>query len=395
MRIAIAIENFDPEAGGNERSTAQIAEALRDRGHAVTILTGASPGRVAIEGVEVRAMTRGKSSSVLRLLRFARWAGAQLQRGGFDASLSVTMAVAAQVLQPRGGTVRETLARNIAMRRSPSSRFFKRIALALNPKQQALLMLERRTLASPRVGRVVAVSQYVTEQLANHYQVGDDRIELIPNASVMPAPDPDTLAKWRGQVRQAFGIPEEATVFLFAAQNPRLKGFGTLVPALRRLVDRGLEPVVLLAGKFGYGHQAWVAELGLRDHVRFVGPTRSMPRLYAAADATVLPTFYDPASKVVIESLMMGRPAISTGSNGASDFIEPEVGRPRGRVIDDAADVDALADAMAELCDPVIRAACAAAIDPRLADELSMARHVDRLESVLRDAAAAYVPTAS
>ncbi|NBC10940.1 MAG: hypothetical protein GVY24_04285, partial [Planctomycetes bacterium] len=91
----------------------------------------------------------------------------------------------------------------------------------------------------------------------------------------------------------------------------------------------------------------------------------------------------DPSSKVVIESLMMGVPAISSGRNGASDFILPEEGPARGRVVDDPADVTGLADAMAELCDPAARTACIEAIAPDLAEQLSMARHVDRLEGVL------------
>ena len=383
MQIAIAIENFDPEAGGNERSTAQIAAALAERGHAVTILAGASPERVRPEGIEVRRMAQRKSSSVARLLRYARWARQQLDAGGFEVSLSVTMAVAADVVQPRGGTVRETLARNVALRTSPAGRFSKRVALALDPKQRVLLALEKRTLADPRVKRIVAVSRYVVEQLAIHYHIDEQRVELIPNASVMPVIDEPTREQWREQVRRGFGIADDEVVFLFAAQNPRLKGFGTLIPALRRVVERGLKPVVLLAGKYGYGHQAWVAEVGVRERVRFIGPTRSMPKLYAAADVTVLPTYYDPSSKVVIESLMMGVPAISSGRNGASDFIHPEVGPPRGRVIDDPADVAGLAEAMAALCDPAARQACTDAIAPDLADELSMARHVDRLEGLL------------
>ncbi len=65
-----------------------------------------------------------------------------------------------------------------------------------------------------------------------------------------------------------------------------------------------------------------------------------------------MPTFYDPSSKVVIESLMMGTPAISTAYNGASDFIAPADGSARGRVIADPSDHRALAQAMIELWDP-------------------------------------------
>ncbi|HEX7010699.1 MAG TPA: glycosyltransferase family 4 protein [Phycisphaeraceae bacterium] len=390
LHIAVVIERFDPHAGGAERSTAQIAKELTQRGHRITILTGSSPLEVQEDlpaGVEVVSLSQNKkSSSALRLLRFSRWAKEQLEQGGFDTSLSVTMAVPARVLQPRGGTVRETLERNIALRPSLTGRAFKRLMARLDPKQRLLLSLEQRNLADPRVHKIVAVSRYVSQQLQKHYGIDAARIECIPNAAVMPQADEQLKQAWRQQVRESFRVPQEATAYLFAAQNPRLKGFEPLLAATKRLVDQGHQPVLLLAGSFWHGHQAQVEAMGLRDQVRFVRQTRQMPALYAAADVTVLPTFYDPASKVVIESLMMGTPAISTAYNGASDFLAPESGPLRGRVIADPADVDALASAMAELADPQARSQCRSAM-VGLGEALSMTRHVDRLEAVLRHAA--------
>lgn len=385
MHVALVIERFDPAAGGAERSTAQIAEELVARGHRVTILTAWCRQPDAVEGVEVVSLNVSLNT-VVGLWRFAKWATQQLEQGGYDATLSVTMAVPAMVLQPRGGTIRETLERNVALRRDPISRAAKRAAIALTPKYQAQLAIERRTLADPRVRRVVAVSRYVVDQLQRHYQIDADRIDLIPNAAVMPRVTAEQRAAWRRAVREAFRVPEDATAYAFVAHNPRLKGYLPLLEAVRRLESRGVKGVVLLAGEFWYGHQHAAAKLGVRDEVRFVRQTRQVAALYAAADVTVLPTFYDPSSKVVIESLMMGTPAISTAYNGASDFLRPPDRPERGIVVDEPWDVDGLTDAMVALADPQRRAACAAAT-AGLADELTMARHVDRLEGVLRRAA--------
>jgi len=96
----------------------------------------------------------------------------------------------------------------------------------------------------------------------------------------------------------------------------------------------------------------------------------------------VLPSYYDPSSKVVIESLMVGTPAISTSYNGASDFILPGAGVVRGRVVAEPADVEGLTAAMLELADPAELARCRAAMGG-LHEELSMRRHVERLEAIL------------
>lgn len=387
LRIAIAIEWFNPGGGGNERSTAQMAEELTRRGHQVTILAGSAPRELADLPYRVEARS-DRPKAFAHTLRYYQWAERQLAEGDHDVSLSVTMTVAADVLQPRGGTIRETLRRNVALRHSPASRMVKRVLLALTPKQLMLLAMERRTLTHPRVKRVVALSEYVAWQLREHYSVDGEKVTVIPNAAAVPDVDAARRQQWRREVRQAFSIPDDAAVYVFSARNPRLKGFGTLIDAVDRLTRQGHQPVVLLTGEMGYSAHDVIQRRGLRDRFRFVGMTGQMPALYAASDVTVLPTFYDPSSKVVIESLMLGTPAITTRYNGAAAFVTPDDGPPRGRVIDDPADADALAAAMVELVDPATHAACVAAT-AGLHEPLSMKRHVDQLEQVLHDAARA------
>lgn len=389
LNVAVVVEQFDPHGGGAERSTAQIVDELLARRHRVTIITGACPRHAesSTPGLEIHPFTGRKPRGAWGWRRFSAWATQRIRQGRFDVSLSMTMMVPATVLQPRGGTVRETLQRNLATRASHPTRLVKRVTQALSPKQQMLLQLERRTLADPAVKRVIAVSRYVQDQLRRHYQFDPSRIELIPNAATMPSVSESQRHTWRDHIRRGFEIPPHSTAYLFAALNPRLKGLFPLLYATQRLVEQGLNPVVLLVTRIRYAYQHLAATLGIREHVRFLGMTQHMAPLYAAADATVLPTFYDPCSKVVIESLMMGTPAISTAYNGASDCLrEAATGSPaRGRVIADPGDVPALAQAMADLADPQQRRLCAQAT-AGLDQELSMTRHVDQLEQVLRHA---------
>jgi len=399
MKIAIVIESFSPHAGGLERSTAQVAQELARRGHAVTLIAGGCADTACLPGITIKAMARRKASGVLRLYRFVKWATEQLDTGGFDTTLSMTTAVPTRVLQPRGGTVWETLERNIAMRPTPSARLSKRLAVLLNPKQQLLLKLEKQALTDERLYKVASLSGYVTRQLEQHYQLPPEKVALIPNAAVMPEVDAEQHADWRQRIRAGFNIPDNMPVFLFAAINPRLKGFGPLLEALAILKAREQDVRVLLAGEFWHEHNRAAERRGVRDRVCFVRHTRQIEALYAAADVTVHPTFYDPASKVVIESLMMGTPAISTAYNGASDLIAPDTldapdtpdatrGQPkRGRVIQDPADAESLADAMQALADPETLAGCRAATKG-LSGGLSMAGHVDRLETVLAESIA-------
>jgi UDP-glucose:(heptosyl)LPS alpha-1,3-glucosyltransferase len=220
--------------------------------------------------------------------------------------------------------------------------------------------------------------------LTEHYQVPTEKITVIPNAASLPAFSDAERAAWRASVRAGYQIGDDQTVFVFAAMNPQLKGAAQLLTAFTELVRCELPVTLMMAGKFARNLVELADRLGIRKQVRFIGPTNEMVKLYAAADVLVHPTFYDPSSKVVIEALMMGIPAISTRYNGASDMITAEDGTLRGRVIDEPSNIAALAKAMTELTDSDTRKACCAAATG-LADSLSMTVHVDRLETLLAD----------
>lgn len=386
LRLALVAERLDALAGGAEHSTLEMAQGLMRRGHEVTLLVGRCPADFTVPGATVVRWQKRGLRGGWNLLRFSRWAGRQLREGGYDASLSFATSVPATLVEPWGGTVRETLDRNIAMRTHVLGRAWKRLRLSVILKQQMFLHLERKTMADPSVRRLVALSEYVAGQFRRHYGVADQRIEVVPNAVRLSDLTEDQRAQCRRRVREGFGIDDAATVYLFAAMNPKLKGVVPLLKASRELMRRGERFVVMLAGKIGYGEQALAAELGVREQVRVVGATRDMASLYCAADVTVLPSYYDPASRVIIESLTFGTPGITTAFNGSGDLLV-RPGRRCGEVVADPGDYMALAAAMHRLADPGERQRCSvvAWADREL---FSMERHVDRVEALLLEHAA-------
>jgi UDP-glucose:(heptosyl)LPS alpha-1,3-glucosyltransferase len=407
MKIAAVIERFEPMGGGVSRSTIQIAEELIRRGHHVTVLCGDSPPEFQLEGGIIRRAGLVNYKHQVKSAAFARWAREQISQGEFDTSLSVSTDVPAAVVQPRMGTYKERSDRGAQVAGGRRLRDCLKIGARL--KDRTSLRRERNTLADPIVKQVVAISGYVADQLRRHYGINEDRITVLSNASVMPQLNSQQKQEHRKQIRDAFDIPMDAVVFLFAAHNPRLKGIEPLLRSICQLDDEGkmkvrsdasngsnsgsksAKPiVVLLAGRYGFADSKLAADLDVRGHIRVVGPTNQMQGLFCAADVTVLPTFYDAANKVGIESLIMGVPVITTGFNGAADllFETDKVGvqQVRGRLIADPSDVSSLSRAMEDLSDDEERSKCASAT-AGLAEQLSMARHVEKLEKVLEKAA--------
>jgi glycosyltransferase involved in cell wall biosynthesis len=104
--------------------------------------------------------------------------------------------------------------------------------------------------------------------------------------------------------------------------------------------------------------QARASELGLNPVV-FVGFQKDVVPYFAAADAFVFPTRYEPFGMVITEAMAAALPVVTTASAGASEVITPGVD---GLVLQDPDDADALALALDDLlADPARRAAMGAA----------------------------------
>lgn len=389
LRLAIAIERFSPHGGGAERSTAQIAERLAKRGHDVTVLALSVPETdESAKGFRVESWRRGQCVGAARLLLGHRWIASRIDRGEFDTVLSVTTSLPGHVVEPRAGTTAGFQQSRIARRRSAVERAVTRVDLAISPKQRLLRWLEAKTLANPRLRKVVAISDLMAAELRDHAGVEEGRLVRIPNGGDVPRFSEAERVELRFSLRRGLSLNETSPLLVFAAKDARRKGAAELLRAFARLREQRPEARLALVGEAGYALDCAATQLGVRDGVLLLGPSGRCPEIFAAADAVVLPTWYDPASKVVIESLMVGTPAITTRLNGSAQFVEPadRPGQPRGRVIDTPADIEALREAMAAMCDPQEQQRCAARCRG-LHDQLSMDRHVEELERVLLEPA--------
>lgn len=133
----------------------------------------------------------------------------------------------------------------------------------------------------------------------------------------------DTAAR-RG-IRAELGLPEDALVFGFVGRVVRDKGIHELCEAWQQvraelpnahLVIAGpLEPQDPIAPE--------VHEQLLDDpRVRLVGAVADTPRLYAAVDVVVLPTYREGFPNVPLEASAMRRPVIATRIPGCIDAVQ-------------------------------------------------------------------------
>ena len=86
--------------------------------------------------------------------------------------------------------------------------------------------------------------------------------------------------------------------------------------------------------------------LGLDDRVRFMPFSKLVNRYYAAADAFVFPTIYDPFGMVITEAMASGLPVITSRAAGAAELIRHD---ESGRLTDDPWNVDQIAEGLSKM----------------------------------------------
>jgi glycosyltransferase involved in cell wall biosynthesis len=122
------------------------------------------------------------------------------------------------------------------------------------------------------------------------------------------------------------------------------KGHDVLLEALARLRERGLEFVAALAGEGSRrtSLQIRARDLGLVDHVHFLGRVDSLGPLLRAADAFVLPSRSETLPLTLLEAMARARPVVASDIGGVADVVETGI---HGHLVP-AGDAEALAAAL-------------------------------------------------
>lgn len=382
MKIALVSEWLDPWRGGAETSTLQFLHHLMDAGVEVHVITRSRPAPAP--GLFVHCVGGASMSRMRSSMTFAHRVAGIVRGETFDIVHAISPFPGATLYQPRGGTIAETIERNVALRESPSARRWKRCAARLNLKQRYMLRTERKLFRDDGAV-VVAISDYVARQLTQHYGLNGDRVRRIYNGVDADPTPAATRAEHRRDIRTEFRIAPDDLLVLAVAHNFRLKGVRRWMEALALLMERGaknIRSLVVGRGDTPTWHRL-AAKLGVQDRLTFVGPTDRVREFFHAADVLVHPTHYDPCSRVVLEGMTTGLPCITTRWDGASEMIDDG---ENGFVLDEPGDVAALADHVERLRDSALRVRIGKA-SSAVGEQVSMERHAREMLSLYHELA--------
>ncbi len=241
----------------------------------------------------------------------------------FNVVLGFGNTIYMNIYQSHGGVHRLSTSRKVFSERSSVLRLFKRVLIALSPKDKARQWIESAPFRIEPRPRIIAISEMVRDDMASFYGINKEEIDLIYNGIDTERYNIDLRDRLRGPLRERLGLKEGAIAFLFISYDLRKKGIGPLIEAAAQLgkSDRGRFKLVVVGESPYPALFKRIARLNLEETVIFAGPTKSPEQYYANCDVMVLPTFYDACSLVVMEAMACGLPAITTTANGAAGII--------------------------------------------------------------------------
>jgi UDP-glucose:(heptosyl)LPS alpha-1,3-glucosyltransferase len=296
--------------GGQERAAAEVLSRIATRVPVTVIAHECELGDAPVRWMPVRAPRR---PSVLRTWAFARAARAAEHR----AHCTITNSIGAAALDAdvitaqfchaaftaRFGGIRGGSGLRAAYQRFAQGRF---------------TAAERRAYASPRLKRVIAVSEGTARELQEFYRVPRDRIVVVPNGvdGAVFRPCDDAAAK--RALRARLSLPGGDFIGLFVGGDWERKGVRDAISAIAGLAGTRL---VILGRGDEAAMRGHAAKVGAGSQVMFPGPSRAPQEWYAACDAFVFPSRYEAFSLVTLEAAASGLPIVAHAINGTEELV--------------------------------------------------------------------------
>lgn len=176
--------------------------------------------------------------------------------------------------------------------------------------------------------RVIAISDFVAEHVAQVYGVGPERLRTIARGVDIDVFDPVRVGAARiASLARDWRLPEGKPIVMLPGRLTRWKGGLDFVAAIAAMGRQDIFCLLVgAAQRHGFRREveAAIKRHGLCEIFRIVEDCRDMPAAFMLADVVVsASTKPEGFGRVIVEAQAMGRPVVATDHGAASETIMP------------------------------------------------------------------------
>jgi len=349
MKIAFVIYNWSESKGGVERYAYDLARYLAKEGNEIHVFCS-NKDSALFSDLIFHIVPSDGIFSCLKYRAFANNSAWMLKEDKFNIIHGFGRTHAQDVYRVGSGCHWEYLKN----RHPAMNNIFGRIIQYLNPRNQVIMSLERKSFSKGAYKKVVCISSRVKQEVQKYYHIPDENIKIIYNGIDLARFNPANRDKYRSEIREKSGLSDKDTVILFVGSGFERKGLQYAIEALTLVpLDKRLNLKLLVVGSGHIGkYQALAKRHNVENQVLFAGAQSQIERYYAAGDMFLFPTLYEPFGTVCLEAMASGLPVITTRIAGASEVIANSID---SFVVDAPSDTRTIAEKIVCLLDPVWR----------------------------------------
>ena len=311
MKIAVCLFKYFPY-GGLQRDFIQISRELLDRGHSLSVYTGAwdgeKPDYLDINILPTSGFSNhAKNKSFYQQLQLALVENpVDLVFGfnkmpGLDVYFCADTCFATKAYEDKNWLYRMT------------------------PRCKWSLVYEEAVVSPEANAEILLLSAVEGRAFQRYYNTPEKRLHLIPPGIKRDRVRHEDSDKEAASIRKELNIKTDDKVIAFLGSDYKRKGLDRLLMSVAALPDSVREAVkVLVIGRDKHlpDFQKLAERLEVADHIIFVGQRDDVPQLLFASDYLAHPAYLENSGNAIVEALVAGISVLCTEKCGNSTYIK-------------------------------------------------------------------------